>query len=90
MTHIREKTLKQRKANKYNSIAVSQKFQERDLVLRRANIGPQSPKQGKLASNWEGPYRIVKILGKGAYKLSTLSRFEVMEFFEPSKKFYMM
>ena len=72
MTHIREKALKQRIANRYNSAIIPWIFQEGDLVLRRANIGPPSLGQGKLAANWEDPYRVVKVLGNRAYKLSTL------------------
>ena len=49
------------------------KFEEGDLVLRRVNI--RAPIRGyeKLAANWEGLYKIVKVLGNGAYKLSTPS-----------------
>ena len=40
-----------------------------DLVLRkRLRTSPD----GKLAENWEGPYRVTAEIGKGAYKLEEL------------------
>jgi len=32
----------------------------------------KDPQQGKLASNWEGPFRILEDLKNGAYMLQTL------------------
>jgi len=32
----------------------------------------KDPTQGKLAPNWEGPFRITKNLQNGAYRLETL------------------
>ena len=74
MAYIREEALKQRVAKRYNSSVVLYKFEEWDLVLRRANIGQPIPGHRKLTANWEGPYKIVDVLGKGEYKLSNLSR----------------
>ena len=90
IAHIREKALKQRVTKRYNSIVVPRKFEEGDMVLRRANIEPPAPDQGKLAVNWEGPYKIIEVLGKMAYKLSTLSRSEVPRLWNSSnlRKFY--
>ena len=77
ITYIREEALKQRVAKRYNSFVVPCKFEKGDLVLRRANIGQSITSHGKLVVNWEDLYKIVEILGKGAYKLSTLSRSHV-------------
>ena len=76
--HIWEKALKWRIANRYNSVAVPQKFKEGDLVLRRGDIRPPHLGQGKVVANWEGPYKVVEVLGNGAYKLSTLSGTKAM------------
>ena len=65
MVHIREKALKQRIAKSYNSSMDPRTFEEMDLILWRANIGPPTSGQRKLAVNWEGPYKIIKVLGKG-------------------------
>ena len=40
-----------------------------ELVLRKVLL--KSKKQ-KLMPNWEGPYRIVKVAGKGTYKLEEM------------------
>ena len=76
MTHIWEKALKHQITNRYNADVIPRKFQG-DLILRCANIEPPPPRQGKLEANWEGPYRVIEVLGKRAYKLSTLSGSEV-------------
>ncbi|KAI9115306.1 hypothetical protein K1719_013625 [Acacia pycnantha] len=49
-------------------------FEKGSLVLRRADIGNKNATEGKLAPNWEGPYRVTENLGKGAYKLETLQK----------------
>ncbi|XP_072084471.1 uncharacterized protein [Arachis hypogaea] len=49
----------------------------RGPVLRMNDIGLPSPGEGKLAANWEGPYRVREVLGKGAYKLECLDGSEV-------------
>ncbi|KAL0402067.1 UNVERIFIED_CONTAM: hypothetical protein Slati_4236600 [Sesamum latifolium] len=52
--------------NAYNRRVKRREFQVSNLVLRRANaLGPV----GKLAPNWEGPYKIIRIIMFGAYKL---------------------
>ena len=73
MVHIRERALKQKVTRRYNPSVVPCKFEQGGLVLQRTNIGPLTPSHRKLASNWEGPYKVIKVLGKRAYKLSTLS-----------------
>ncbi|MED6152207.1 hypothetical protein PIB30_089661 [Stylosanthes scabra] len=45
--------------------------------MRQANIGRKNAAQGKLGANWESPYQVVKVLGKGAYKLRTVDGAEV-------------
>ncbi|GAU39516.1 hypothetical protein TSUD_68800 [Trifolium subterraneum] len=67
--HFREFTMKQRASRKYNTRVMAREFREGDLVLKRP-MGRN--KGGKLAPNWEGPYRIQEALGGGAYRLETL------------------
>ncbi|XP_015944950.1 uncharacterized protein LOC107470092 [Arachis duranensis] len=56
MAHLAETALKQRMALRYNAKALKRKFEENDLVLRRNDVGPTTPGEGKLTANWEGPY----------------------------------
>lgn len=58
---------------KYDSKVRPQKMQEGDLVLKR-----QTRISGnKLSPTWEGPYRILKVLGQGAYHLEDLDGWRV-------------
>ncbi|GAU32075.1 hypothetical protein TSUD_53430 [Trifolium subterraneum] len=67
--HFREFMVKQRASRKYNTRVMAREFREGDLVLKRP-MGRN--KRGKLAPNWEGPYRIQEAFGGGAYRLETL------------------
>ncbi|XP_015948695.1 uncharacterized protein LOC107473628 [Arachis duranensis] len=80
MAHLAEATLKQRMALRYNAKALKRMFEENDLVLRRNDIGPSTSGEGKLTANWEGPYRVKEVVGRGgrgAYKLERLNGKEV-------------
>jgi hypothetical protein len=68
-THFREFATKQRVGRKYNTRAIPRKFKEGDLVLKRP-MGKD--KGGKLAANWEGPFRINEVFEGGAYRLETM------------------
>ncbi|KAJ9547104.1 hypothetical protein OSB04_019647 [Centaurea solstitialis] len=63
-----QKAMVERYFNKKVKIKV---FQVRDHVLRRVFPNTQESNAGKLSIKWEGPYIITKIVGKGAYKIST-------------------
>lgn len=56
----------------YNQKVHPQTFQERDLVLRKIAITNALREKGKLRPNWEGPYKIVKMLGLNTSVLQTL------------------
>jgi hypothetical protein len=72
LARLTEMSRKQRVAQRYNTKVVKRKFAVGDLVLRRASIGQKNAKDGKLAANWEGPYRVIRSTRKGAYALETL------------------
>ena len=44
--------------------------------MRKIEVSEVGEK-GKLAPNWEGPYKVKKTLGRGSYKLETLNGEEV-------------
>lgn len=54
-------------AIKFNRKVVPKEFKVGDLVWRRADDGQQNARQGKLAQNWGGPYRVVEKMGKGIF-----------------------
>ncbi|XP_072083639.1 uncharacterized protein [Arachis hypogaea] len=69
---IKQRARKQLAERKHNKRVVSRAFTEGDLVLRRTEEARRPPSHGKLAANWEGPFRVTKVLGMGAYQLQTL------------------
>ena len=44
-------------------------FKIGDWVLRRVFQNTKEAGAGKLGPNWEGPYKITRVIGQGAYKL---------------------
>ena len=46
------------------------------MVLRKIEASGVGQK-GKLAPNWEGPYKVQGLRGPGAYKLETMEGIEV-------------
>ncbi|KAI9109814.1 hypothetical protein K1719_018855 [Acacia pycnantha] len=72
--HCRDLAAKQLISTRYNKKVRPRGFDKGSLVLRRADIGNKNASEGKLAPNWEGPYRVTESTGKGAYKLETLQK----------------
>ncbi|XP_074377934.1 uncharacterized protein LOC141719452 [Apium graveolens] len=56
----------------YNRWVKERSFQQGDLVLRKIEASGVG-ERGKLAPNWEGPYKVRRTLGRGSYKLETLN-----------------
>ncbi|KAK3007892.1 hypothetical protein RJ639_015233 [Escallonia herrerae] len=71
--HERSVVIKQRVTSYYNQRVRSKQFQEGDLVLRKLEVSDPKAGTRKLSPNWEGPYRVIKVLKPGAYALGTLS-----------------
>ncbi|XP_057730242.1 uncharacterized protein LOC130945550 [Arachis stenosperma] len=90
MAHLTEIALKQRVALRYNAKVLKREFEPNDLVLRRNDIGLSTPGEGKLATNWEGPYRVKEVMGKGAFKLERLDGKEIPRTWNASnlRRFY--
>jgi transposase InsO family protein len=63
---LRAAAYQQRTAQYYNSRVRSRSFKRDDLVLRKVQAIAQG---NKLGPNWEGPYRVQEVIGRGAYKL---------------------
>ncbi|GAU39244.1 hypothetical protein TSUD_396900 [Trifolium subterraneum] len=54
-TSLREATLKQKIAARHDKRVIKREFEVGSLVLRR---NQRDSREGKLAANWEGPYRV--------------------------------
>ena len=59
-------------ARKYNKKVHPQEFEEEDLVLRKVELVRKPQGKGKLAPNWEGPYRVIWKIGRRSYKIAEL------------------
>ncbi|KAK1366125.1 hypothetical protein POM88_041686 [Heracleum sosnowskyi] len=67
----------QKRASLYYNLRVKERFfRQGDLVLRKIDASGVGQKV-KLAPNWEGPYRVKNVFGRGSYKLETLEGIEV-------------
>ncbi|XP_074351311.1 uncharacterized protein LOC141690405 [Apium graveolens] len=67
----------QQRASLYCNRRVKERiFQQGDFVLRKIEASGVR-ERGKLALNWEGPYKVQKTLGWGFYKLETMNGDEV-------------
>lgn len=71
---LREVLIKQRTVARYNARFVFREFTVGELVFRREDVILKNATQGKLAPKWEGPYRVISKIGKGAYQLKTMNR----------------
>jgi len=68
---IRDLVTKLRAARRYNSKLKPRSFHKGDLVWRMASKARKH--EGKFSPNWEGPFRVLKEVGNGAYRLEKLS-----------------
>ena len=72
-TKIKEAAVKRRAMKRFNAKVKLRGFKEGDLVWRIRTDARKDLRHGKLASNWEGPFRIMENLHNGAYRLETLA-----------------
>ncbi|XP_015969628.1 uncharacterized protein LOC107493066 [Arachis duranensis] len=73
LTKLRQKSMQQAMKRQYDKKVKRRTFEEGDLVLRQLEDIRKPPGHGKLPATWEGPLRIAKVVGKGAYCLETLN-----------------
>ena len=77
MAKIRMASYQQGVSNSYNKNVHKRQFQEGDIVLRKVFPNTVDVNDRKFVDTWEGPYLIDAIVGRGAYKLSTLDGSQV-------------
>ena len=56
-------------ARYYNTKVKLQRFEVGNWVLRKFTLATKDPSQGKLGSNWEGPYKIIQYYRMVTYHL---------------------
>ncbi|GAV86578.1 hypothetical protein CFOL_v3_30008 [Cephalotus follicularis] len=74
---IKVATYQQRVSRYYNKKVNPRPLREGDLVLRNSAIADPTGTRGKLAPNWEGPYKVKRMLRPGKFKLETLEGREI-------------
>ncbi|RWW60688.1 hypothetical protein BHE74_00032339 [Ensete ventricosum] len=56
----------------YNCKVHPRQVERGDLVLRKAEVSDPTRSRGKLAPNWDGPYRVIEVVREGTYILATI------------------
>ncbi|GAV67028.1 hypothetical protein CFOL_v3_10537, partial [Cephalotus follicularis] len=74
---IKVAAYQQRVSRYYNKRVNPRPLREGDLVLRNSAIADPTGTRGKLAPNWEGPYKVKRVLRPGIFKLETLGDREI-------------
>ncbi|XP_072087916.1 uncharacterized protein [Arachis hypogaea] len=69
---IRHRALQQQLGRRHAKRVQPRSFNIGDLVLRKTEEARRPPSHGKLAVTWDGPYRVLEVLGRGAYRLEHL------------------
>ncbi|GAV87336.1 hypothetical protein CFOL_v3_30762, partial [Cephalotus follicularis] len=74
---IRVAAYQQRVSHYYNKRVNPRPLKVGDLVLCNAAIDDPIGTRGKLPPNWEGPYKVKRVLRSGTFKLETLGGREI-------------
>ena len=74
---IRVQNYQQAVAKYYNTNVRSRRFKEGDLVLQKLFHNTVERNAGKLGTNWEGPYKIIKVVRPGAYEIANMQDIKI-------------
>ena len=69
---IRLAAYQQQLARGYNQKVKARRFAVGELVLKKTLPGDRNPNEGKLAPNWQGPYKVLSKAGRAAYRLEDM------------------
>ncbi|XP_075074737.1 uncharacterized protein LOC142162299 [Nicotiana tabacum] len=72
MAHVRMVAQKQQAERYYNKKAKIRPLNVGDYVLKAKTQAAKDPKEGKLGTNWDGPYKITATASKRAFQLETM------------------
>ena len=78
VARLRTTAYQQRSARYYNSKVRHRILRIGDLVLRKVTLNTKEHGVGSLGPTWEGPYKIVKVVRPGTFKLEDRARKEVL------------
>ncbi|RZS22344.1 hypothetical protein BHM03_00055098, partial [Ensete ventricosum] len=70
--HLRTLAYRRAVAKLYNRQVRPRLTRMGNLVLRKAEVSDPTRSRGKLAPNWEGPYRVIEVVREGTYTLATM------------------
>jgi len=68
-----EEACKTRVSKKYNSKLKKRSFKANNMVWRLKGDARKDNLEGKLAANWEGPFRVIVSLQNDAYRLEDMA-----------------
>ena len=71
-TAIHLTAYQQRLARGYNQKVKARRFAVGELVLKKTLPGDRNPNEGKLAPNWQGPYKVLSTAGRAACRLEDM------------------
>ena len=60
-------------AREYNKNVKNRPVRVGDYVLRKMVVQGRGNEEGKLTPNWEGPYRVAKVVHDGTYRLEMMN-----------------
>ncbi|XP_070013441.1 uncharacterized protein [Nicotiana sylvestris] len=72
IAHIRMVAQKQQVERYYNKRAKVRPLKVGDCILKAKTQASKDPNEGKLGTNWDGPYKIIAATKKGAFQLETM------------------
>ena len=77
-------------AKYYNSNVRHRRFKEGDLVLRKVFQNTAERNAGKLGANWEGPYKVIKVVRPGSYQIANMQDVKIQRTWNAMhlKKYY--
>ncbi|KAJ8510848.1 hypothetical protein OPV22_001282 [Ensete ventricosum] len=70
--HLRALAYRRAVAKIYNQQVRPKRVGAGDLVLRKTEVSDPTRSRGKLAPNWEGPYRVIDTIRDKTYTLATM------------------
>ncbi|XP_075096390.1 uncharacterized protein LOC142174487 [Nicotiana tabacum] len=72
MAHVRIIAQKQQVERYYNKKSKIRSLKVGDYILKAKTLASKDPNEGKLGTNWDGPYKVIAAAKKGAFQWETM------------------